>query len=300
MASPGYFKLTATGEIDSRIKQLNELMAECRLCPRECGAKRFEGEVGICEATGELKISSAFPHMGEEPPLTGGFGSGTVFLSHCNLRCVFCQNYDISHMGEGQTVSVDQLAALLIGLQERGCHNINFVTPTHYAPLLVEALAIGARSGLALPVVWNCGGYESIEVIKLLDGIVDIYMPDIKYSDEAPARKYSKAPDYWSVVRDVAMEMHRQVGDLFIDPRGIARFGLLVRHLVMPNGVAGSAAVLKFIAEEISDKTYVNIMTQYRPCYKTAEHEKIDRRPTAKEFEEVYKMARQYGLSLTD
>ena len=235
--------------------------------------------------------------MGEEPPLTGHFGSGTVFLSHCNLRCVFCQNYDISHFGEGEIVSTERLAGLMIELQERGCHNINFVTPTHFAPLLVEALAIGARSGLALPVVWNCGGYESIEVIKLLDGIVDIYMPDIKYSDEKPARKYSKAPDYWRVVKEVVLEMHRQVGDLFVDPKGIARKGLLIRHLVMPNDVAGSEEVLKFIAEEVSVDTYVNIMAQYRPCYKAVGHEKINRRPTVREFGEALEMARRFGLT---
>lgn len=296
MAPPGYLKLTVTGQIEERIARLYNLMVQCRLCPRKCEAKRTEGELGVCEAPGDLMVSSVFPHMGEEPPLSGTFGSGTVFLSHCNLRCIFCQNYEISHLGQGEIISTEKLASLLLGLQEKGCHNINFVTPTHYAPQLVEALAKGAERGLAIPVVWNCGGYESVEVLKLLDGIVDIYMPDIKYSEEKFAKKYSKAPDYWPVVKAAVKEMHRQVGDLYIDPKGIARSGLLVRHLVMPNGVAGPAAVFRFVADEISKETYINIMGQYRPCYKANNHDEIARRPTSEEFSQALDMAKECGL----
>lgn len=273
-----------------------ELLRDCKLCPRECKIDRTGGEKGVCRSGMDLEISSAFPHFGEEPPLVGWGGSGTIFLTHCNLRCIFCQNFEISHLGEGQSVTVEAFAQLMVKLQTMGCHNINFVTPTHYAPQIVSALPLAIEGGLQLPIVWNCGGYESIEVIRLLDGIVDIYMPDIKYSDDKHAEKYSKAPGYFAVAKEVLKEMHRQVGDLVIDDRGIAKRGLLIRHLVMPGGVAGSGEVLSFIADEISKNSYVNIMDQYRPCYRADKFPEINRAISASEYDDVLNILGELGL----
>lgn len=293
---PSYLELYRTGEIHQRIDALTNILKECRLCPRECKAHRMEGETGVCRAGESLKVSSAFPHFGEEPPLVGWAGSGTIFLSNCNLRCVFCQNFEISHLGGGREVSVEEFAGMMLSLQRFGCHNINFVTPTHYAAQIVASLPHAIEGGLELPVVWNCGGYESLEVIRLLDGIVDIYMPDIKYSDDEYARKYSKAPDYFERAKDALREMHRQVGDLEIDERGIAKRGLLIRHLVMPGGVAGTKNVMEFIANELSRESYVNIMDQYHPCYKANRFPEINRRITAEEYSEALEIARSKGL----
>lgn len=224
------------------------------------------------------------------------FGSGTVFLAHCSLRCAFCQNFDISHGGSGHACSPPELADIMLGLQRQGCHNINFVTPTHYAPQIVEALGTAAAKGLELPVVWNCGGYESMEALRLLDGVVDIYMPDVKFFDKNSAKKYYKAPDYPETIKAALKEMRRQAGDLALDPRGIAQKGLLIRHLVMPNGGADTAEILKYIAEEISIDSYVNIMDQYRPLYRANKFPEINRRPTSGEFEAAIATARQLGL----
>jgi len=293
---PSYLELYRTGELQERIDALEALLSECRLCPRNCKAPRTEGEEGVCRAGNDLKVASAFPHFGEEPPLTGQFGSGTIFLANCNLRCVFCQNFDISHEGKGEYVSDKAFSDIMIRLQRLGCHNINLVTPTHYAARIVSALPLAIESGLQLPIVWNCGGYESEEVIRLLDGVVDIYMPDIKYSDEHYAIKYSRAPHYFERACDALKEMHRQVGDLEIDSRGIAKSGMLIRHLVMPEGVAGTERVMKFIAQELSKDSYVNIMDQYHPCYKAADFPEIDRRITAAEYEEALQAACSFGL----
>jgi len=257
---------------------------------------RISGEKGVCRAGMDLEISSAFPHFGEEPPLVGWGGSGTIFLNHCNLKCVFCQNFEITHLGAGKSVTLEAYAMLMVKLQKMGCHNINFVTPTHYAPRIVSALDLAVERGLEIPIVWNCGGYESIEVIKLLEGIVDIYMPDVKYSSNVHAKKYSKAPGYFAVVKEVLKEMHRQVGDLELDDRGIARRGLLIRHLVMPDNVAGSDKILRFSAHEVSKKSYVNIMDQYHPCYKADHFPEINRPISASEYEEVLMMATELGL----
>ncbi len=248
-------------------------------------------------AGSELMIASVFPHFGEEAPLVGNVGSGTIFLSHCNLRCVFCQNYDISHLGEGRITTIKEMAEQMVLLQERGCHNINFVTPTHYAPQIVSSIFEAAGMGLELPIVWNCGGYESLKVIKILEGVVDIYMPDIKYSSTKSGKHYSDTPDYFVVAKDVVKEMHRQVGDLKIDNHGIAEQGLLVRHLIMPNDTAGTEEVIQFIAEEISRNTYINIMDQYRPIYKASEFAEIDRRITRKEYGYAVELAEKYGLT---
>jgi putative pyruvate formate lyase activating enzyme len=293
---PSYIGLHGKGELDKRIQLLQEILKECRLCPRECRVRRLNGEVGYCKAGAESMVSSAFPHFGEEPPLVGQQGSGTIFLTHCNLRCIFCQNYDISHLGRGQPMTTSEMAGAMLRLQDLGCHNINFVTPTHYAPQIVASLPEAIDMDLRLPIVYNCSGYESIEVIQLLDGVVDIYMPDAKYMDETYSKAFSNAPDYPEILKKVLKEMHRQVGDLKINSRGIAERGLLIRHLVMPHGVASSESVLKFIAEEISVHSYVNIMEQYRPEYQADEYSEIDRRITHKEYSEAIQVAKRFHL----
>ena len=275
---------------------MREMMKECVICPRECGAKRIEGKYGVCRSTIELVISSAAPHYGEESPLVGHRGSGTVFLTSCNLKCLFCQNYDISHMRYGRRITTGQLAEIMLGLQRGGCHNINFVTPTHMTAQIVEAVAVAAEQGLSIPLVYNCGGYESTRTLKLLEDVVDIYMPDIKYADNEIARRYSGAPSYWDVVRPAVLEMHRQVGDLSLDERGIARRGLLIRHLVLPNRLAGSRTVLDFIARNVSLDAYVNIMDQYRPAYRAIRYSELSRGITAKEYNETVEYARRLGL----
>ena len=295
-AYPSYLELYRTGELHGRIEALTEMLNSCRLCPRECKVDRISGERGVCKAGDKVMVFSASPHFGEEPPLVGWGGSGTIFLTHCNLRCIFCQNYDISHLGRGREVSEDELSRIMVNLQRIGCHNINFVTPTHYTPQIIAALPGAIEIGLQLPIVWNCGGYESADVIKLLDGIVDIYMPDIKYSGDSFARSYSKAPHYFDRARESVREMHRQVGELKSDKRGIARKGLLIRHLVMPGEAAGTNEVMAFIAGELSKETYVNIMDQYHPCYKAEERPEINRRITESEFREAIKAAKSYGL----
>jgi putative pyruvate formate lyase activating enzyme len=293
---PSYIRLHEKGELSERIRLLEELLRECRLCPRRCGVNRRDGEVGVCRAGSDLAVSSAFPHFGEESPLVGHHGSGTVFLTHCNLRCIFCQNYDISHLGSGERIAVSDMARIMVRLQEIGCHNINFVTPTHYVPQIVASLPEAIEKGLQLPIVYNCSGYESIEVIRLLEGIVDIYMPDVKYMEEKYSKRFSNAPDYPEVIKKVLKEMYRQVGDLTANSEGIAERGLLIRHLVMPHGVASSEAVLRFIAEEISIHSYVNIMDQYRPEYEAHEYPEINRRITHKEYLEALQIAKRYRL----
>jgi putative pyruvate formate lyase activating enzyme len=295
---PLYLEKLTLPELHQRSKALHQLMFECRICPNECLVKRTEGETGKCHSTDEVIISSVGPHFGEEPPLVGTNGSGTIFFTNCNLDCQFCQNYDISHLGIGEKVSIAQLANAMLQLQHRGCHNINLVTPTHFAPQIVDALILAVEKGLELPIVYNCGGYESVETLKLLEDIVDIYMPDIKYSIDENALKYSGVHNYCETVKFAVKEMHRQVGDLKISRRGIAQRGLLVRHLVMPNDVAGSKAVIDFIADEISTGTYLNIMDQYRPTYHAHKYPKLDRQITASEYKEVVDYAFIKGLKM--
>jgi len=293
---PSYISLHEGGEINQRLQLLKEFLKECRLCPRQCRVNRLNGEVGVCQAGSEPMVSSAFPHFGEESPLVGYHGSGTIFLTHCNLRCIFCQNYDISHLGKGERITSSDMARFMLRLQEAGCHNINFVTPTHYVPQIVSSLPEAIEKGLRLPIVYNCSGYEPIEVIQLLEGVVDIYMPDAKYMDETYSLRFSNATDYPLVIKRVLIEMHRQVGDLITNSKGIAERGLLIRHLVMPNGVASSEAVLKFIAEEISVHSYVNIMDQYRPEYRAYEYPEINCRITHKEYLEAVQIAKRFRL----
>jgi len=296
MHQPAYIALYKNGELQRRVEGLGKILASCCLCPRACKVNRLAGEKGYCLAGAEVMISSASPHFGEEPPLVGSHGSGTIFLTHCNLKCVFCQNYDISHRGEGKRISSSELAQLMIGLQLRGCHNINFVTPTHYVPQIVAALPRAIELGLKVPLVYNCGGYESLEVIKLLDGVIDIYMPDTKFAREWEAASYCNAPDYPRVLQEVLLEMHWQVGDLMLDEQGVAYRGLLIRHLVMPHGVAGTREIIAFIARRVSANSYVNIMDQYRPLYRAGEYPEIDRRITSPEYREAIEIARDAGL----
>jgi len=296
-AWPAYLKLSGK-ELRARAEALRELASPCRLCPRECRVRRAQGERGSCRAGLVPWVSSFGPHFGEERVLVGRGGSGTIFLTGCNLHCVFCQNYEISQLCEGEEISVEKLAAWMLRLQELGCHNINFVTPTHQAPQIVKALAVARQEGLRLPIVWNCGGYESVEALRLLSGIVDIYMPDFKYGDSQVAARYSDAPGYFEIAKEALREMHRQVGDLKIED-GIARRGLLVRHLVLPGGLAGTEKVLKFIAEEISRDTYVNIMAQYYPTYKAWQYPELARHITPEEYSEALKIARNLGLART-
>jgi putative pyruvate formate lyase activating enzyme len=260
-----------------------------------CRVNRDEKK-GLCRAGTTALVSSYGPHFGEEIPLVGINGSGTIFFAFCNMKCVFCQNYEISWGGEGETVSPQRLAEIMLYLQRRGCHNVNLVTPTHFVPQIVEAVFIAAKMGLNVPLVYNCGGYERMETLKVLDKIIDIYMPDVKYNDSEIAKLLSGVTDYPEVIKLALKEMHRQVGDLQLDHRGIAVKGLIVRHLVLPRGLAGTKDIMKFIAEELSPKTFVNIMNQYRPRYKAFEHEDINRPITTKEFQEALKFAEAAGL----
>ena len=293
---PVYLRLYEKGELDNRIETLREVLKSCTLCPRECRVDRLNGETGYCQAGKDLKVSSVFPHFGEEPPLVGRSGSGTIFLTHCNLRCVFCQNYDISHLGGGARVATDQMARSMVKLQEIGCHNINFVTPTHYVPQIMAALPQAIELGLRVPLVYNCGGYESWEMIRLLDGVIDIYMPDVKFFSPEAAGRFCNAPDYPDVVKSVLKEMHRQVGDLEMDSGGIAKRGLLIRHLVMPHGLAGTEEVMEFIAHELSPQSYVNVMAQYRPVYQAVEFPDLKRPVTMEEFAKALEIARKYRI----
>ena len=299
---PSYIKLFESGELDQRIDSLYRIVENCELCPRKCHINRTGGETGYCRTGAQAVVSSMHPHFGEEDPLVGAErfpgvgGSGTIFMTYCNLGCVYCQNYDISHLGHGRAMGIGDLAAGMMGLQKQGCYNINFVTPTHFVPQIAGAVKLAALQGLNLPLVYNCGGYENPETVRLLEGIFDIFMPDIKYSDERISRLYSNVPDYFARCREAVREMHRQVGDLKLDSRGIAEKGLLIRHLVLPNDLAGSEEILRFLAEEISPHTYVNIMRQYRPAFKASEFSELNRRPAGVEFQKVFEKARELGL----
>lgn len=297
---PSYLKLFREGGLSERINRTMALMESCRLCPRECGVNRLEGELGFCKTGRRAIVSSYNPHFGEESPLVGRYGSGTIFMGGCNLLCSFCQNYEISHLKEGVEVEPEQTATMMLHLAERGCHNINFVTPTHVVPQLLESLAQAAEQGLNIPLVYNSSGYDKKETLEVLDGIVDIYMPDFKFWDGQWAERYCEAPDYPERIKEALKEMHRQVGDLVIDDQGVAVRGLLVRHLVMPGGIAGTERVLEFIADEISPDTYVNVMDQYRPCGEAHRDEYINRRLSSREFREAMEAARRVGLTRLD
>jgi len=291
---PSYLNLTAS-ELEKRIQGLYELASPCRLCPRECRARRAEGEKGFCRTGLKPWVASFGPHFGEERELVGRYGSGTIFFSGCNLGCVFCQNFTISQLGEGEEISVADLARIMLRLERMGCHNVNLVTPTHQAPMILEALALARDQGLEIPLVWNCGGYESVEALKLLEGVVDIYMPDFKYGDNRVAARLSSAPDYFERACEALREMHRQVGDLVVR-NGLAVRGLLVRHLVLPHDLAGTERVLRFIRDEISPDTYVNLMAQYYPTHRAWEYPEIARRITSEEYKRALALAQSLGL----
>ena len=286
-------------ESTEAVQRAYRLLSPCELCPRDCRVDRHIDEVGFCGVGSTALVGSIGPHFGEERVLVGRGGSGTIFLAGCNLGCVFCQNADLSHSQSGEPCSSDQIARYMLDLQRVGCENINFVTPTHVAPQLMEAIDLAKAWSLSLPIVWNCGGYESVQILRLLDGYVDIYMPDIKYADPGPAAQYSDAPDYPDIVRVAVREMHRQVGDLVFD-NGVARRGLLVRHLVLPDDQAGSREVIDFLADHISPNTYINVMGQYRPEYQACQYQSLSRRPTQHEVASVRQYAHQQGLRLAD
>ncbi len=295
-----YLTLYKTGELQQRFAELRKFLDPCKLCPRECGARRLNGERGECGAGEQAEISGSGPHFGEEPPLVGRGGSGTIFFAFCSLHCVFCQNYEISRGREKYGVSTEKLAHIMLELQEMGCVNINLVTPTHYVLQILEALLAACRRGLRLPLVYNCSGYERLNTLRKLDGIIDIYLPDIKYADAEIARKYSRISNYPRVAKAALKEMHRQVGDLVLDKKGVAVRGLLIRHLVMPGGLAGTADLMRFIAREVSPASWINIMDQYYPTYLAYRYPEIARRITPKEYKEAVtaaeKASRQFHL----
>jgi putative pyruvate formate lyase activating enzyme len=291
------YNLMPDSVLKERASNAISLLESCEICPRRCKVNRLKGEVGFCRGGRFAKVYSFSPHFGEEPPLVGFGGSGTIFFSGCNMGCVFCQNYDISQEDQGQKISAKALANMMIKLQDLGCHNINFVTPTHFVPQILEALIIAKENGLTVPLVYNSGGYDLVETLQLLDGIFDIYMPDIKYGSDEMSLKYSRAPEYTRYAKSAIKEMHRQVGDLLINKNGIATRGLMVRHLVLPNDVAGTAEVVRFLSEEISRNTYLNIMAQYRPIYTAFIHPELNRSITAKEYSNAIRLAADAGLT---
>ena len=298
---PAYMQLFRTGELWRRSREAVKLLASCKVCPRDCEIDRLANETAVCKTGRHVIVSSWFPHFGEEDCLRGWNGSGTIFFSMCNLKCVFCQNYDISQEGEGEEVSLEGLATMMLDLQNRGCHNINFVTPEHVVPQILEALPLAVQMGLRLPLVYNTGAYDSMDSMRLMEGIVDIYMPDFKYWDRERSRKYLKARDYPETARTVIREMHRQVGNLVVDGNGLAKRGVLVRHLVMP-GSPDINEIMRFLAEEISPDTYLNIMDQYRPAGKVSKqkYSEINRPITSAELEQAFAVARKYQLHRFD
>jgi len=299
---PGYLGLFESGELASRVEEALNKLADCALCPRECQVDRAAGKIAVCQCGRYARVSSYFAHFGEEDCLRGTRGSGTIFFSGCNLRCVFCQNSDISWQAEGEVAPPERLAQMMLELQARGCHNINFVTPEHVVPQILEALLVAAQAGLRLPLVYNTGAYDSLESLRLMDGVVDIYMPDFKFWDSEMARRYLKAADYPETARAAIKEMHRQVGPLIFDADGVAKRGLLLRHLVMPGDICGTGEIMRWIAQELGADTYVNIMAQYRPAggVSGTQYPEIDRCLTHDEFQRAVNVAREAGLFRLD
>lgn len=300
MAEPAYLMLYEKGGLKERVQKAMAILEDCRLCPRACGVNRLKGETGYCKTGRYAKVAGCSAHFGEEAPLVGRNGSGTIFLSSCNLLCTFCQNHEISHLNEGAEAGPSRMAAMMLHLFQEGCHNINFVTPTHVVPQILEALVPAIEQGLRLPLVYNAGGYESVETLALLDGIFDIYMPDFKFWDDEMSERFCNVPDYREKAVSGVKEMHRQVGDLTMDANGVAFRGLLVRHLVMPNGAAGTDRVMDFLANEVSPNTYVNIMDQYRPRGAAKGDTLADRSIRALEFQQALEWAKEAGLERLD
>jgi putative pyruvate formate lyase activating enzyme len=297
---PAYVETRRQGRLKEKIDSALQILEACRLCPRECGVDRLAGEKGICGIGRDAVVSSYSPHFGEEDPLVGKNGSGTIFFAGCNLLCIFCQNFEISHGREGRAFSAEEIAHAMFFLQNSGCHNINFVTPTHVVPQILEALDKAIEGGLRVPLVYNSSGYDKVETLALLDGVFDIYMPDFKFWDEKVAGQLCQAPDYPETARKALKEMHRQVGDLVVDDNGIAQRGLLVRHLVLPEGLAGTRQVMAFLANEVSTNCYVNVMGQYRPCGRATEVAGLRRGVTQEELQDAVDMARDEGITRLD
>jgi len=297
---PAYLELYRKEKLTPRIRILHQKLKHCDICPRRCKVNRLGSEMGYCRTGGKAMVSSFGPHFGEESPLVGHSGSGTIFFTHCNLGCLFCQNYDISHLGYGEEIDERDLALIMLKLKRMGCHNINLVTPTHVIPQILKALSYAIEGGLDLPLIYNTGGYDSTETLKILDGIFDIYMPDFKYSDPQVAKRYSNAEDYPEMAKKALKQMHNQVGDLLLDEKKIAKRGLLIRHLVLPENLAGTFEVMRFISEELSPNSYVNVMEQYRPEFKAREFPLINRRITREEYLKAVKMAKDFGLLRLD
>lgn len=297
---PAYLDLLSTGELEERVAIAHQRLSDCDICAHTCQVNRLLGEFGKCKTGARARVSSYAPHYGEEDPIRGMDGSGTIFFSRCNLRCQYCQNHAISQFPAGHESNPEDLAAIMLKLQARGCHNINFVSPSHVVPQILAGLLVAAQAGLQIPLVYNTGGYDSLSTLELLDGIVDIYMPDIKYADPQIAEKYSHIRDYPRINQAAIKEMHRQVGDLKLGLGGIAWRGLLVRHLILPDNLAGTDRVIQFLAEEISKNTYLNLMDQYRPDYKAHHFPELNRRITQAEFDAAINLAKEAGLTRLD
>lgn len=283
-------------ESDRRIEKAYKLLSPCEVCPRKCGVNRLEGEKGFCRSSEEVIVSSYNAHFGEEPPLVGNFGSGTIFFTNCNLKCVYCQNYPISQLGNGNKVSLSELSKIMLALQKRKCHNINLVTPTHFVPQILKSLKSAIKMGLRIPIAYNTSGYDSVNTLKLLNGVVDIYLPDARYADNKIAKKYSSAPNYFEIMKKALKEMHRQVGDLVTDKIGIARSGLIVRHLILPEGLSGTKKIMHFIAREISPHTYISLMAQYFPAYQAGQFPPLSRRIDREEYRQALQAFKEEGL----
>jgi putative pyruvate formate lyase activating enzyme len=293
---PVYLESCNNGILDRLIEETFGMLESCRICPRRCGVNRLKDEKGFCKTALLPKICNYMPHHGEEPPISGTHASGTIFFSYCNMACVYCQNYEFSQLGEGREVEFEELADFMLQLQNLGCHNINLVTPTHVMPQILKALRLAIPAGLKIPIVYNTSGYELPEMIKLLEGIVDIYLPDMRYADSDIAMKYSSAPDYPQYNQESVKQMHRQVGNAEIDERGIIKKGIIIRHLVLPGNSSGTDKIMKFIAQELSVDTYISLMSQYLPCYNAGRFKEISRRITYKEYKDAQKIMHRYGL----
>jgi putative pyruvate formate lyase activating enzyme len=299
MNTPSYLNLSAI-ELQERASIAFARMEKCDLCARLCHVDRLAGKLGVCKTGLGARVSSYGPHMGEEDPLRGWQGTGTIFFARCNLRCVFCQNHEISQADAGMEVTGQELASIMLKLQVRGCHNINLVSPSHVVAQILEALVLATERGLRTPLVYNTGGYDTLETLRLLDGIIDIYLPDMKFANGGNAKKYTRAQDYPQVNRAVVREMYRQVGDLQTDDQGIATHGLLVRHLVLPRNLAGTKQIVQFLADEISQSTYLNLMAQYHPAYHASSYPELNRNITASEYQAAVQMAVDAGLCNLD
>ncbi len=293
---PAYLQSYKEGKLKKTAQQLSDRLKSCDLCPRKCGVNRLEGEEGFCKTALKAKIYSFMAHHGEEPPVSGVNGSGTIFFSGCNMRCVYCQNHCFSQGGEGREIARQELAEIMLKLQDASCHNINLVTPTHVLPQILKALEIAVGEGLKIPLVYNTGGYEASETIKMLEGIVDIYLPDMRYADNQAALKYSAAPEYPSYNRQAVKEMHRQAGNAQINDKGIISRGMIIRHLVLPNNISGTDKIMRFVADNISRESYISLMSQYHPCFTAKEFPELSHRLSAQEYREAQEIMEKYGL----